>query len=415
MTPGLLGRLLSRGPGEQTVAELDAAVEQQLASDEQVHHRLPARGAIAHQQNGERGSLGADGALAVVTGHRVLFVADGGDTVVDLPHTDIRGAALDGGLFSTVIAVESREAGSYRLQPAGDDAAAAVDYIAAASDCWQFVETLLEELEGHAERIRTAIEQREFERVTEVLDEAEETTDELDERVAAAGLEDALGDRVERARRNLQRTRVRTRRELARARVTEAEARHLDGETDYAGAAERYERAHEHLSTAHAIARDHGLETGEIEAALGGLAERAGGLANQPVGLAKQATERALCTDDPAVRVETTQAALEHYHDAMAVGWGTGLDRPYDREELRFRIALLADGLVEARREYARRLEADGDALAEWGDDERARERLRAAVEQLDAAVDTAREFRVPDAGPVERERSRLARRRDEG
>jgi hypothetical protein len=87
-------------------------------------------------------------------------------------------------------------------------------------------------------------------------------------------------------------------------------------------------------------------------------------LIRQPVGLAKQATERALGTDDPAVRVETTQAALEHYRDALTVVWGADREHPYDREELRYRVALLADGLVDARQAYAARLEAIGDTLA---------------------------------------------------
>lgn len=98
-------------------------------------------------------------------------------------------------------------------------------------------------------------------------------------------------------------------------------------------------------------------------------------LVRQPVGLAKQATERALGTDDPAVGVETTRAALEHHQDALTVAWGADREGPYDREELQHRVALLADGLVDARRAYAARLEASGDALAAEGDHERARER----------------------------------------
>jgi len=404
MSSGLLGGLLSRGPPEQTVDEFETTARQQLAPDEQVTHRLPARNTVARGHGGEHEALGTGGSLAVVTDHRVLFVA--GETVVDLPHTAIGGATLDSGLFTTVLAVEALEGSSYEFRPTDGDAAAAADYIERASDCWQFVETLLEELEGHAERIQTAIERGEFDRVEAVLGDAEETTAELGERVTAAGLDGVLGDRVERAGRALQRTRVRARVGLARKQIAGAETHHLDGERDYAGACERYERAHGHLSTARAVAREHDLDTEVVERAREQLEERVEFLLCQPVGLAKQATERALGTDDPAVRAETMRAALEHYHDALAVGWGTGLDRPYDREELRFRVALLAEGVVDARRAEAARLEAAGDTLAGNGDDEQARERYRAAIEQLDAAVDTAREFRVPDPGSAERERS---------
>ena len=416
MSPGLLGGLLSRGPSEQTVAELESAVETSLNAGEQTVHRLPGSGPLVHETGDERTEHGANGALAVVTDHRVLFVTvDDETTVVDLPHTDIGSVDLDSSLFSTLLTVECWESGSYRFPPADGEAAAAAEYVETASDCWQFVETLLEELEGHAERIRTAIQNRDGERLTAVLAEAEETTDELAERVHTAGLERALGDRVQTARRSLQRTRLQTRLERARSLVAEAESRHLytDETADYTGAYERYERAYEQLSTARSVAVEHDIDTAAVDSTLEVVRERVDLLARQPVGLAKQATERALGTDDPAVRVETMAAALDHYHDALTVCWGTELGRPYSKTELRFRVALLADGLVDARRRYATRLEAAGDRLTASGDEPTARARYGAAVEQLDAALDTAREFRVPDPDPVERERERLVRKRE--
>jgi tetratricopeptide (TPR) repeat protein len=417
MTPGLLGGLFSRGPSEQTITELESALEEHIDPDEQVQFRLPGKGPLVHETGGESEESGAGGSLAVVTGDQVLFVTmDDEVTAVDVPHTDISGASVDSGLLKTVLTVEHRAAGSYRFRPGGSEAQAAAEYIEQASDCWQFVETLLEELESHAERIQTAIEEGEFDRLTALLEKAEETTDELDERVSSAGLENALGDRVEAARRNLQQTRVRTRQELARSQVAEAGSRHLHGvrEIDYAGAFECYASAHEHLSAARSIAEEHDLDASAVLDSLEQVHQRVDVLTRQPVGLAKQATERALGTNDDAVRIESMRAALDHYHDALTVGWGLGVDRPYDRDELRFRVALLADGLVDARREYATELEATGDALAEEGNDEAARERYRAAVDQLAAAVDLAHEFYVPDPDPVERERSRVERRLDE-
>jgi hypothetical protein len=416
MTPGLLGGLLNRGPPAQTVAELESALETHIDTDEEVTYRLPGSGSLVHETNGGSEESGADGSLAVVTDHRVLFgTVDDSPTVVDIPHTDIKSATLDSGLFNTTLTIERWGDGSYRFSPADGEAASAVEYIEQTSGCWQFVETLVDELNGHAERIRTAIERGQFERVAAVLEEAGETTDELEERVRSAGLENALGDRVDTARRNLQRTRVHTRLELARSLLDEAASRHLDGDPDpdYTGASERYDRAREHLSTAGSLADEHDIDASGVTDAQTALHERVTVLARQPVALAKQATERALGTDDPAVRVATMDAALGHYHDALSVGWGTGLGHPYDREELRFRVALLADGLVDARREYAARLEATGDELADEGDPERACERYRAARDHLVAAVDTAREFRVPDPDPVARDRSRVERKLD--
>ncbi len=409
MPPGLLAGLLSRGPSTQTVAELQSTLDEHVDADEQVQYRLPGSGALVRNSGGESHEIG-DASLAVVTDHRVLFAAvDDGVTVFDLPHSQVGAVDLDSGLFRAVLTVEHWQDDRYQFRPASGDATAAVEYIGEASDCWQFVDTLLEELDGHADRIEAAIEAGALDRVQTVLAAASETTDELDERVRAAGLESALGDRVDAARRNLQRTRVRTRRELARSLVAEAESRHLEGtDVDYTGAYERYDRARSHLLTARSIAAEHDLDTAAVDGALADLDDRVDLLAAQPVGLAKQATERALGTDDPVVRVEMMRAALDWYHEALTAGWGTALGRRSDREELRFRVALLADGLVEARRTCAAEREATGDELADADDTVAACEQYRAAREELTAALDIAHEFRTPDSDLIEEELSRV-------
>ncbi|ERH08616.1 MAG: hypothetical protein J07HX64_00362 [halophilic archaeon J07HX64] len=265
MTPGLLSGRLSRGPSEQTVTELETRLQESLNSDKAVQYRLQPGGPVVHD-SGDRQQHGTDASLAVVTNHRLLFVvADDETTVLDVSHTAIRETDLDSGLFTTALIVGTWEAGRYSFRPTGEEIAAAVEYIERASDCWQFVETLLQELESHTERIQTAIKEREFQTVDTVLDEAGETTDELDDRVEAAGLESALGERVAAARRNLQQARVQTRCELARSLVDEASSSHLKGDPDYTGAYDRYDRAREQLSTARAIAAEHDLDTGAVD------------------------------------------------------------------------------------------------------------------------------------------------------
>ncbi len=126
-------------------------------------YRLPG-GSLIHESDGGSEETGADGSLAVVTDHRVLFgTVDDSPAVVDIPHTNIERATLDSGLFGTTLTVERVADGSYRFSPADGEAASAVAYIEQTSDCWQFVETLIEELHGHAERIQTAIERGNFE------------------------------------------------------------------------------------------------------------------------------------------------------------------------------------------------------------------------------------------------------------
>ena len=415
MTDGFLSGLFSQGPSEQTVARLETTLEEHLESDEHRQYRLSGRSLVHEAADGSETFATTDWALVAVTDHRLLCVGHATDEpqVLEIPHTDIRAVALDSGLLRTRLVVESWEDGVYRFRPSGGEIAEAVEYIERTSEGWQFAETLLEELAGHARSIETHLEAGQFEQAAGVLEDARETADELAERVSAVGLDQPLGDRVTAARRDLQETRVRVRIELAESLIAEAEPRHFDDEggIDYTGAYEQYTSAREQLSTALSIAREHDLEAVEIVSARERLDERITLLARQPVALAKQATERALETDHLDVRVDTLQNALEHYRDALAIGWGTGLEPAEDREEIQFRVALLADGLVDARREYAASLEAAGDALTTDNDPEGARERYQGAIEQLAAALDLAREFRAPDPDPLERERARIERK----
>lgn len=419
MTEGFLSGLFSQGPSEQTVTQLETTLDGRLEPDEQLQYRLPGSSLVHESADGSEAFATSDGALAAVTDHRLLFVARSadGEQVLEVPHTDISAVDLDSGLFRTSLTVECWDDGVYRFRPAGGATADAVAYIERASECWQFVETLLDELDGHAQRIENHLEAEQFDQATAVLEDARETADELYERVSAAGLEKPLGDRVSVARRDLQRRRVRVRTKLARSLVADAEAKHVtdEGGMDYTGAYEQYTSASEHLSAALDIAREHGIEPpAETVETRELVDDRLKLLARQPVAMAKQATERALETDHLDVKVETMQAALGHYRDALAIGWGRGLEPAQDRDEVQFRIELLADGLVDARREYASSLEAAGDALAADDDTEGARERYRDASEQLAAALDLAREFRAPEPAPLERERARIERKADE-
>lgn len=413
MTPGLLDGLFASGPDDETVAEFETQLEGYYQADEQVQYRLPGSGGLVHESGGESRTVGeGNGLLAVVTDHRVLFATrKGGVSVLELPYTAIRGVSLDDGLFRTVLAVEHWEEGEYQFRPTTGGVADAVAYIERARDCWGFVETLVEEFEGHLTSIEADSEAGRFDRVETTVTQARDTVEKLDRRVRAADMEHVLGDRVTAARQQLARTRVDVRLARARSLVAEAEAGHLERtDIDYIEVYERYSAARDQLSTAADIAEEHGLEADGLAEVHDQIDERLDLLARQPVRLAEQATERALGADDAARRVEAMQAALGHARDALSVGWGTDIDSPHDHEALRFRVALLADGLVDARREYAAQMETAGDRLAEEGDNEAARERYRAAVEQLDAALECAREFRAPDPGPVERERDRLER-----
>lgn len=407
---GLLDGLLASGPDEQTVTHLAQTAAGSVDSDEAVVFRLPGTGRLVHQTSDDETVVETEGSLALVTDHRVLLVAGSRDDThtLELPHTDTRTVTVDGGLFGTTLTVTCWNSGTYRFEMAGSDPSDAVAYIETAADCWGYVETLLAELDGQIAAIRSHIEAGEHQQATGLFTTATETVTELDERVEAAGLTAALGDRIGAVRRRLHRARVDSRVSRARSLLDAAASMSRDG-TDYVGAYERYTEARSRLETADSVARAHDLDTAEVAAVRAQVDRGLDRLAALPVERAEHATARALVTDDCETRVQLLADALARYRDALALGWGTDIETPADTDELRFRIALLANGLVDARCAYAARLESAGDEHATDGEEAAARAQYRAARAQLAAGADLAREFRTPDPDPVERKRSEVA------
>jgi len=406
---GLLDGLLASGPDEQTVTRLTQTAADSADPDEAVVSRLPGTGRLVHQTGDDEEVVETGGSLALVTDHRVLLVAGSrGDTrTVELPYTDIRTVTVDGGLFGATLTLTRWNGGTYRFGVAGGAPSDAAAYIETAADCWGYVETLLAELDGQIAAIRSHIEAGEHQQATGLFTTATETVTELDERVEAAGLAAALDDRIRAARRRLHRTRVESRVSRARSLLDAAASMSRD-DTDYIGASERYTEAHSQLETADSVARAHDLDTAEVAAVRDQVDRGLDRLAALPVERAEHATARAIATDDCETRVQLLADALARYRDALALGWGTDVETPVDTDELWFRIALLANGLVDARCAYAARLESAGDEHATDGEEAAARAQYRAARAQLAAGADLAREFRTPDPGPVERERSEV-------
>ena len=401
---GGLGGLLSKG-SERSTTGLESALEERLEPAETTRHRLPGTRLVRETDDGQE-RLGEE-SLAVVTDRRVSFaVAD--RTAIDIPHTDIRTVTLESGLLrKTVLEFVVWGGGRYQFRPAAGDAERFAAHVAEASDCWQYVETLLEEFETHATVVESALSAGEDERGTRRAAEAEETLTDLRERVSDAGLESVLGSRLEAAREKLGRARVRGRLERAETLIETTEP---EPGAAYEKSYERYERAREQLDAARAVATDHGVAREAVEATQKQLQTAMESLASRPVQRAERAVERAVEAETLAAKADALEDALEQYHGALTLGWGRqGPDR--DREQLRFCVELAACELVETHRERATRRNLRGDECAMEGKTERAREHYREAQNQLAAALDIASEFRSPDPEPLASEHARLARK----
>jgi tetratricopeptide (TPR) repeat protein len=408
---GALRRLLSRGgAAEQSVEKTERALDDFLAPTEQLQYQLPGTDVVTHEQDGQTEDIGAASdadSLCVVTDRQLLFVvllADETD-IIDLEYVDLRETAIESSLLKTVLVVETWEQGSYRLRLASDDRLdAAVDYIEQARDCWQFAETLLDELSGQAKIIGSHIEAGRLDEAEQILRDARATLSELRSRVESDGFEAALGHEIEAAEQTLHRTRMRAHHTLAKTLITEAT--YQTDATDYDGAYERYERATAHLETAISIAEEYDFdEPATARSELETIESRMRNLEVRPMALGRQATERARGTDYPDVRVEAWQEALDHYRDALTAGWGTEFESSTGTETIQFLVEGAVGKLIEARREYATELEAEGDENAEGNRITIARDRYERALDQLEAAHDLAREFRSGDPEDIERQR----------
>jgi tetratricopeptide (TPR) repeat protein len=403
--------LLSGGnTAGQSVEEIERVRDSHLEADEDLQYQLPGKDVLSHEQAEETEDIGVAGetdSVGVVTNRKLLFVLTSAEEteVIELPHADIRGVETTGGLLKTVLVVEVWDAGRYRFRLSSDDSLAeAVEYIRHASDCWQFADALLDELDVLTRKLGDHIEAGRLDEAETVLGEAQTTIAELRERIEADGFEAAIGPRVDEAERKLYRTRMRA--HIARAKTLVAEARHQTDATDYNGAYQRYDRAGTHLELSLSIAEKQGFDEPTVaRSELETIESRMRNLEVRPMALGRQATERARGTDHADVAVEAWEEALEHYRDALTAGWGTPFEGSAGTDEIRFLVEGAVGNLIEARREYAAELETQGDNDSEGGRNELARNRYERALEQLAAARDLAREFRSGDVDDIERQR----------
>jgi len=412
--PGTLRRLLSGGnTAGQSVEEIERVRDSHLAANENLRYQLPGKDVLTHEQAADTEDIGVAGetdSVGIVTDQKLLFVLNSPESteVIEISYVDVSGVETTDGLLKTVLVVEVWEEGIYRFRLSSSDTLAdAVEYVERASECWQFADALLDELDVLTTKLGEHIEAGRLDEAETVLDDAQANIAELRERIESDGFEETLGPLVREAERTLYRTRMRA--HIARAKTLVAEARHQTDATDYNGAYQRYDRAGTHLELSLSIAEEHGFDEPTVaRSELETIESRMRNLEVRPMALGRQATERARGTDHADVAVEAWEEALEHYRDALTAGWGTPFEGSADTDEIRFLVEGAVGNLIEARREYATELEAQGDTDSEGNRDELARDRYERALEQLTAARTLAREFRSGDVDDIERQREIL-------
>lgn len=401
-------------PDEAVVDALDGYID----ADEQIRYRLPGKGAVVRKEAGQTHETTVPGngsAAAVVTDRKLLFVVAAAEqsSRIAISYTEIKDVDAKDGLLRSKLTVEVWGAGEYRFKIAdSSDLGAAVQYLQESSECWDRVIATLDDVRERTAEMGERIEAGELEAAREQREAATAKLGKAREYLTRFDIDPptALQTKISEAERERDRTEIRTR--IARAETLIAEATHHTETREYTQAYRKFWYARDHLETAQSIARESSVpEPPEIDAKLDTLQTRLSHLEVRPRALAQQACERAEGTDKLPVEVEAWQAAFEHYRDALTAGWGTDIDFSGDVDQLRSQIETVVETLIERRQDLAEQLELAGDKHRR-GHPDTARERYDDAIDQLEAALQLAREFRSGDPDAIETERDRLGSKR---
>lgn len=408
-------RLFERRSGGELDALL-AAVEEAVEAGEELQYQFSGTDGLTFEREDgtEESPAAADGSsVAVVTDTSLTVAVETPNGIITerIPYTNVRSVELhDGMLTSTRLEVEIWPAGVYRFSPAGDDSLQlAVEYVERVSDCWQRVVGFLEDALEHAQTVGEAIEEGRSDDAEAARDAVAGKFDRAATKIETngTGASAALTARLREVRHRYYRIRLEARREraerLMRAGKEYTEARQYDE------AHRRYTDARTQLERALVLDIEQGFEEGQpIQERIDEIDSRVRNLSVRPMALGHQASERAEGTDQLDIEVQAWQDALDHYRDALTLGWGTDLRFTDDREGLRERIEEVVENLVTARRQLAVVLVEDGEKYSDAGDLDTATDRVEMAHNQLEAAEKLASQYRAGDVEAIRNQRAAL-------
>jgi tetratricopeptide (TPR) repeat protein len=386
-----------------------------LEDDEIVVYGLPASGKLVWKKRIETERITGDELGLVVTDRRLMFVArqQEGRQMIVHSYSEIDTVAVTETLFKTRLTITVQDGDEYNLKPTAKAPLRRVcGYIEIASECVDQVESALdrariacEELTGHLRAGRT-------EQATAAREEMRAAVGSAERELEEAGVDPGCSDEIETVRRECARQVVEARR--YRVGTRSEEAIHKADVAAYTQAYRMYLDAREHLEVALALSLRYGFDEVEaIQDAIETVDSRIECLKSWPLALAKQTRERAMRTDTLDTAVEAWQQTLEHYRDLLLAGWGTDLDFAGSRSNIRFQLACALNNLVESQRALARQRTTEGDHLRKAGETEEARACYREALDQLDDALDVAREFRAGDETDIRAQRETIETRFD--
>ena len=399
-------------PGGSSPAEpseaVVSAVKGELTEGERAKYRLPGKAGLVHERKSGTETIEkppGGQSLALVTDEKLLFVLanEETNTVREISYTSVRSVDAKDGLIRSKLTVKAWGEGEYRFKIANaDELGAAVHYIDAAAECWERVVSAVEDAEEQTETMGERLEDGDIDGAEQPRKAARNKLERARTYLTDADIEppQALVDTVDSAATEHVRTEIRNR--LTRAETLITQAKYQADAREYTGAYRSYRAAGDHLERARELAWEAELpEPQAIETKLETVDNRLRHLEVRPVALAKQACERADGTDKLDVEVEAWQEAFDHYRDALIAGWGTDLEFEGETWDIKLKIELIVAKLIDKRKTLASRYEQRGDELAESNPDA-AIEQYEAALEQLEQAQQFAAEFRTGDPAELD-------------
>lgn len=384
--------------GQPSSTEIDDGLADYLEAGEKVTHRLSgSKGLVVdhpHEPQSDGGQEVGTELKAVVTDHRVLLVTD--EDAFDIRHTDVRDVTYEDRLLrkSTVI-LSDWDGAQYRFTPTNGDVKSAVSQIEGLVDSWQFVGALLDELGGRVASMQMEIQDGAYDTIQNDLTKAEETYEELVQYVESEGFRETFARHLDEAQADLQRVRVRAL--LVRASELFETGDSLQDDGDWHDAFGRYNRAKNHIETAESLAEAHDLDTSKIETGKARVSDCLESLAPDAIETAESAIDTAIKSDDPAEIWASYETAFRAYRNVLEMGWGRDIERPYTVDQLRYCVALSVRGLVETSHDSAAAKEAVGEAYAQQGETDEARNVYLDALACLDRAKTLCNEYRITE------------------
>lgn len=341
-------------------------------------------------------------AITAVTDRRVQFVVGGGhedgDWAESVRLSEIDRVTVDSGLIRKQLSIDARDGVSYHVYLKDVDTERLVTYLEDVSWAWIQVEQLLDEARKHLvdagqrEKSRAYDESKAaITRTRRTLDEAETVTEDLSPE-ASTGIHERI-DQVERRYRETKR------------RVHASRATHLVDEAERNWREDRFDRAYEQFCGAREEYRTildiDGLDPEKADAMRKRIANVDGNLdhlSKAPLRRAGEACRRAREASTNAEAIDHWEQSLELYRRVIELDWGRDRKRfEGDVDLVRDRVVDVVEEILSTRRalvdERVDRAEQLLDAEAYSG----ARSAYADAVDHLEAAIETAREF-DPDA-----------------